>query len=442
MRDPSPTWKRSIAAAALLTIVSGAGSLAAAEPAPPSDVVATLVPTPALRLQQLEEWVREHAAQVEPAALEVSLAKAGVTKARALPNPTLDVAWGTVPIGTTNPPDLADPLGNVPNYSVGLSYTVPLGKRGPLRERAQALEVLATHALKADVRGRALAAAEVLGELATATLRTEGLEELVSASRDFVAITAQRVNAQSAAGIDLDRLQLELARVEQAAAASRAEQAGLVSTCAAILGGRCAAFDSAQAARGFLDSWISQVPDSDDFSDRPDLAAIHAQSVAAVAETKWARALKVPDPTVRFGYLRDQFVISGNQQNSLNLSISVPLTFFDHGQAEVEAALAKREHAQSQEQRLTVATRVRLAQLRAALAQQRQRHRALQNDVLPGAHAVVDNLDAAAAHGLVPIGDVILARRTVADVLIDETESLGTTFAIALSLMAELNPQK
>src|SRR5262249_50234389 len=65
-----------------------------------------------------------------------------VTRAQKLPNPTLDFSWGTIPIGRTNPPDLEDPIGNVPNYNVGLSELIEFAKRGP-RQAASAAELQA-----------------------------------------------------------------------------------------------------------------------------------------------------------------------------------------------------------------------------------------------------------------------------------------------------------
>jgi hypothetical protein len=65
----------------------------------------------------------------------VGAAAAELLRARSYPNPTLDAAWGTIPVGATTPKDLQDPLTNVPNYTFGLSELIEIAKRGP-REAA------------------------------------------------------------------------------------------------------------------------------------------------------------------------------------------------------------------------------------------------------------------------------------------------------------------
>jgi len=60
----------------------------------------------------------EQSPEVIDARAQAATAASELRKARTLPNPQLDFTWGTIPIGKTNPPDLPDPLGNVPNYSV------------------------------------------------------------------------------------------------------------------------------------------------------------------------------------------------------------------------------------------------------------------------------------------------------------------------------------
>jgi len=58
-----------------------------------------------------------------------------------LPNPTLAAAWGTVPIGRRNPPNAS--FGEVPNYVVGVSEMIELGKRGPRQASAEAASKVA-----------------------------------------------------------------------------------------------------------------------------------------------------------------------------------------------------------------------------------------------------------------------------------------------------------
>src|SRR5262249_21931456 len=86
-------------------------------------------PSATLDLPALERQVVQRSPAIQQDLLEHDLARAEARQARIIGNPTLDGTWGTIPIGETNPAGLDKPLANVPNYGVGLSYTVPLGKR-------------------------------------------------------------------------------------------------------------------------------------------------------------------------------------------------------------------------------------------------------------------------------------------------------------------------
>lgn len=401
-----------------------------------------LRPSRTVTLEQLESLARAFAPDLEGALLDVSLARTEVTKSGLLPNPALDLSWGTIPVGETNPTDLEAPFANVPNYSAGVSYTAPLGKRKPLRARAQALRAAADQNLVADVRGRALGAAQILGALATTALRVEGLKRLVEAGQELVSVARARVEAKTFPGLDLDRLRLDVARLEQGVLAAESEEAALLSQCTAILGVRCDAFDGPEEARAFLEAWIARVPRADEFERRPDLEALKAEVSAADSEARWARALKIPDPTIRVGYVHDRFLVAGNQQNSLNLSVSLPLLFSDSGQAEREAARARGEHARAELEKRTSMTRARLPRLREALAREALRQEKLRSEVLPNASAVLRELSDAADKRLVSIGDVIIARRTLSETLLDEVSSLGAAFSTAVEIMAELNQQE
>ena len=102
--------------------------------------------------------------------------------------------------------------------------------------------------------------------------------------------------------------------------------------------------------------WCATISTRPTSSQRADIRALAAYGNAAAAARELADARKIPDPTVRLGYLRDQFVISGNQLNSVNVGVSLPLPVFDHGQGERLSAEASLRHLNDERtQRLAVA---------------------------------------------------------------------------------------
>jgi len=447
--SPLQTRRRTSAARALamaLSIVLATASSAAYADAQNSAAKGAFRPSAELDLRALDQMVRVHAPGLEAASLELDLAAAEVKKSHLLLNPTLDIGWGTIPIGSTNPPGLAAPMANVPNYGVGLSYTFLLGKRGPLQDRAAALEYAARAGLDNAARVQALGLAHGLGLLATTMLRSAGLRRLAEDGKQQVAIAEARVSAQFAPGLELDRLKVEASRLEQAARSAESDVSVAVSSCSALLGAPCEPFASPEEARHFLVRWIERAAPTDALSNiaivaieqRPDVRALAAYGKAAEAEARFARALAIPDPTVRVGYVRDQFVVAGNQLNSLNVSVSIPLPIFDHGQAELAAAQARRARAEAQRQKTIEASRSRLPALRQRLEAQKKRQQVLAGEILPRAERTLHDLSRAAEGRLVPLTDVIQARRMVSELLIEEADSFGDAFDASLEIAAEL----
>ena len=113
-------------------------SLLGSRPAVRADEPPGLTPPDYDNDAKLAELVWSRSGDVIDARRTAAVAASKVTRSLLYPNPALDFAWGTIPIGRTNPSDLEDPLGNVPNYSVGLSELIELGKRGPRQEAAAA----------------------------------------------------------------------------------------------------------------------------------------------------------------------------------------------------------------------------------------------------------------------------------------------------------------
>src|SRR5262245_11563299 len=106
--------RRILCRCVLLAALGGlllAGAAFADDRAVPSGAVAYRdQPALALRL-----WTRNP--DVLEARTAVSAAAAELLRARTYPNPTLDAAWGTIPVGATNPKNLPDPIDQVPNYT-------------------------------------------------------------------------------------------------------------------------------------------------------------------------------------------------------------------------------------------------------------------------------------------------------------------------------------
>lgn len=390
-------------------------------------------------LSDLERAVQAGAPNLVAARREVALAESAARQARLLGNPSVDVAWSTIPVGQTTPPDLPNPLASVPSYGVGLGYTFPLAKRAPRRRQADAVAQGARAQLDFSVRDHALALAEVLGGLATATLRREGIADLLAGGQRAVELAEARLASKFGTPLDVDQIRIEVERTSLLLSSAESEIKAGLAACAELVGAPCESFPDAAAARTFLTRWLSAQPVQDPaaLEQRADLRALRAYSEAAYAERQLAEAERIPDPTLRLGYLHDRFVISGNQRNSLNVAVSMPLPTFDRGQVRRQAAEASRRHLDEERaRRLAVATS-RIPVLRDRLELSRGRCTRLHDQVLPQARAVLTNLEKAVENRLLPLTQVIQSRRIVSELFIEEAESCGDAYVAALELVRE-----
>lgn len=398
-------------------------------------------PAAGLTFPDLIQAVQRRSAALQVERLNAELAAADAQQAAMPYNPVADASWGTIPIGPTNPSNLSSPLRNVPSYGVGLSYTFLVGKRPARQRRAAALEEGARAGYEAAAREQALGLARSLGRLAVARLRLDGLKGLVEQGKGMVVLAKSRLDAGQGTPLEVDRLEIELGRTEQQVLAAEAEDRGARASCAPFVGVPCSSFADGAEARQFLQSWVERAEGlTGAVEQRAELRALDAQRRAALAEGELARAAALPDPTVRFGYLYDSFVISGNQRNSVNLSLSLPLPFFDRGQALQSAAAARQQRASAAWQRALAADRARLTPLREALVAQRQRQQSVVSRLLPRARAALVDLEKATSNRLLPLTEVIQIRRTVNELLIEEADSFSDAYETSLELISLLTP--
>lgn len=417
-------------------VLASPGAPAAAYSEPTS-----LRPGPDLDLAALAGLVGAHAPEIEAAGLEVDLAAAALRQSRILANPSLELGWSTIPVGRLNPPELTRPLANVPNYSVGLEYTVPAGKRRPQIRRAQALQAAAKARLEAHTRALSLQLAAEIGQLAVITLRRDGVFHLVEDAARAISVAETRLASGFGTPLDLDRLRIDLGRTEQLLRSADSDHSATLAACSGLIAMRCEGFASSGDARAFLARWIdSAALPSGGISDRPDLRALAALEQAAAAEHRLARAQAIPSPTLHLGYLHDRFLTSGNQMNSLNLGVAIPLPIFDRGQAAQDAARARQRRFASERHRRTAAGEARARELMRRVDAQSARQQALSGDLLPRAAGVLAELERAADTRLVPLGDVLHARRTMSELLVEEADSYADAFTAAIELLAELPP--
>jgi len=395
-------------------------------------------PTAQMTPATLSEVVRAHSAKSSAAQLTVDLALAEAVGARVFGNPIVDFTWGTIPLGEPNPKDLASPLANIPNYNVGVSYTFDFLRRPPRVRRADALVRASRAEREVILLEETWSLAKALGKIAVSALkRRASLEMRVDADR---ATEIARIRGKAGAGslLDVDRMENERLRTELQVTAADAELEAARADCAAILGLACADFATPDDAEAFLHAWTdAALARTGSIEERADLQSLSAQVDAASAELGMAKRLAIPDVTVRLGYTRDQFVVSGNQQNSLNVGIALPLPVLSRGQAERRAATARAHWLADQRERLVRQSLALIPAQRRSLALGQERLRRLVGEMIPRARAVLASLQKASESRLLPITDVLQASRTLNEMLLDLAATEATSFETAVELLAQ-----
>ncbi len=263
-------------------------------------------------------------------------------------------------------------------------------------------------------------------------------QRLTAQARGTFTLARDRVRTGFGTPLDADRAEMELLRLEQQVAADQGEILAVQAACAEYVGARCGSFADEHEARRFLSAWRSRAEGvTGALPSRPDLQALAEQGVAAQAEQRLARAQSFPDPTLRVGYMYDSFVASGNQQNSLSVSLSLPLPVADHGQAGRQAAQARARRFSEQTRLTLAAAQARTVSLRQALAMQKQRLLTLQQQVVPRAQGILRDVRRAFEARAVPLTDLNQAQQALDELLLQEATALGDAFRLSVDLLEQ-----
>ena len=376
----------------------------------------------------------KHAPDLAAARARVADARTDVDRTHLLPNPTADLSMNTIPVGDTNPQKGVDRLRDVPNYAVALSQLFEIGKRGPRRRAAE-------HALSGvelDVREllrqRTLDLAATAAEIAASEDRIAALEGLVDDAAELTALMRARASKGDIAELDADRAELEEARLRSTLGEEREHLAASLTDCGRLAGVSCEPFGLPGRAASYLRTLGQRRATRSDVAQRPDLRSLEAQRARAETLVQLADARSIPDPTVRVGYVRDEFLISGNQGNSLFLGLSIPLPVFDRGQVDARAARQVADAARDVRARLEEAARREQGRVSEALEAARARQARLRNHTLPAAQRLIERLGKSVTSGGTPLSELLIARRTLGDLLGDAANLDLAVARLALQL--------
>jgi cobalt-zinc-cadmium efflux system outer membrane protein len=359
---------------------------------------------------RLDGWLGAHSPELRAAQARVAQSSAEARASRLLQNPVLDASLSNVPLGETNPPGLT--FDETAIYSVGISQTIELGKRGPriaaadLRHRSAGLQLAASR--RDALSGARLALANALRR----ALRLAILEGSLKDAERAAELERTRYEQKALSGTDYDRLLLDLTSLRADLGREQSEYRAALADCAAALGADC----DLQGARA--EDLEGAVPIAADTSAvaglerRPALMALEAERRAAERDADLARARAIPDLTLRLGYTHDRFVISGDNPNTLSVGLALPVPLFDRGQHDASKALGRADELRETRAAQLLADRAQLSGLLSRKATLEKTLADLKHDSLPRSSSVLQSTQQAFDHGGVSLTDLILARRT------------------------------
>jgi cobalt-zinc-cadmium efflux system outer membrane protein len=322
--------------------------LAASSAAP---VPASAEPSPAAPIwteaDALDALARGSPALADARAAEAA-ARGDLTQAGLVPNPTLSVGAGNLPVrANVTPSGNGNGIASNLVASVGIDQPIELGgKRG--RRVAQARSALAAAtASRADaLRAATFELRRDFWDAVRARERRALAEQVLSRYAETIRITRARYESQDISSIDLEKVELEGAQHENELADAVAAQRSSVAQLLALVGPAAPPTVQVQGdlalAAPALDPerLVARARDA-----RPDLAAARHAAEAARGAVRLAEAQAVPDLTVGASYAHSRAIAAGDNPDTLAFTVAVPLPLFHRNQGDIAHARAEADRA-------------------------------------------------------------------------------------------------
>ncbi len=384
-----------------------------------------------ITLEQALELLQKQNPDTLAARLQIAQAEAERLSARLYANPNLSLDVGNIPVGRTNPSGLS--VGQTIGGTARLDQPLVLwGKRGLRLENAN-LGVTAAQEQERDTLRQLRSAVK---DAFYGALHDEQLLTFTTSNRQryeqIVQLNERRFHSGDISEVEFRKIELEnLKRLteEEEARRALAEREQLL--------GRLLGNGERVSAGGTLTAPDVEVDSAQALAEalqnRPDLVALqHARDQAQIA-LNLARRERYPDVTVGADYTHSQFVISGDNRNSIGFGFSVPLPLLNQNQGEIAKAEVGLRQAETDVARL----RLDVAQeVHDAVEHYQSAHRLRQTferGYLDGAKLAVDAAEKSYRIGAASLLELLDAERTYTET---QTDYLDTVFAARSSLTA------
>jgi cobalt-zinc-cadmium efflux system outer membrane protein len=391
----------------------------------------------------LAHWLAERDPQVFAARARAESATWASRQAGVHPNPQLTASLGGLVVGQTNPSAPRLGLDQTTNLTAGVTELFELGKRGPRQQaarlRADEAGVVATATLGARI-GEAMT---TLGKLAYVTARRAAVAANLETARALLSLEKVRHDHADLSGAEFARIELDTQALELQLGRADADVATAVALCSALLHAACSTDGIGEptaldAGAPLPDAFAGDAQTDAAIAQRAAREVSRLEIAALDADATVARRRAVPDPTVGVAYTYDNLVVAGNQQQTVMVSLSIPLPMFDRGNHDA-AALQATARANAADDRAVVETaRGAVVALRAQRATLVATLGRLEAEAVPKSAQIVQQTRRAFDLGQAGLADLLLAERAHRELLLEVLDTRFDLFNVRAQLRQAL----
>jgi cobalt-zinc-cadmium efflux system outer membrane protein len=313
-------------------------------------------PEHGVTLSQALELLETQNPDTLAARLQIVAAEAERVQARLYQNPTLSIDTDDIAVGHTTPPGLS--VGQTIGSTVRLDQPLPLWGKRQLRIAGAEVGIAAAKDQARDTLRQLRAAVKDAFFHAAHDAR---LFAFASENRDryqkVIELNERRFHSGDISEVELRKIELENLKFETDVEDTRRSLGESQQLLGRLIGVEHSVVASGELAAPAIAIDDASMLDTA-MENRPDVAALQRQREQADLALRLARRERYPDVTVGADYTRSQFVISGDNRNTLGFGFSVPLPILNQNQGEI----AKAEVALRQAENDVARARLDLAQ--------------------------------------------------------------------------------
>ncbi len=335
-------------------------------------VVAVVAPQAAfaqggsLDMEQAVALALQRNRDVIAARLEIRSAELDKIAAELYPNPVLSYSIGNLTLGAGNPYNVQNGAPEHPGLSqtvhtLGISEIIDVWSKRGARTRAaergielKRLEV--ADALREIVHAVRSAFADVVREQSERQLGRDMRDRYA----ETVRLSRARFNAGEISEAEFRKIELEGLKYQSDVVDADSEYDLARQKLAALLG--------LGSSAGLPEPLVSEDPPHEDtlplpalvqkaLENRPDARAVERARAYAEATLGSAKRDALPDISLGASYTHSEFVVSGDNPNTVGLNVSLPLPIFDRNQANIGRAELDIRRAANNAERIQIVVR-------------------------------------------------------------------------------------